>query len=149
MWNVFFPFQVKCKRYCSIFQNVGCKHRVGPAHMLGSKLTKWACFFKLPKSACHSLAVTLACGTRWNWRRWKERSKAIWPWVKSWSKRAIRPFWEKHKWELQKVQSKEIERNIVRVWESEIEKRNIFFAQVTYKEDKLVEFSWSFWVLQP
>ena len=94
-------------------------------------------------------AVTLACGTRWNWRRWKERSKAIWPCVKSSSKRAIRPFWEKHKWELQEVQSKEIERNTVRVWESEREKRNIFFAQVTYKEDKLVEFSWSFWVLQP
>ena len=28
-------------------------------------------------------------------------------------------------------------------------KEIFFFAQVTYKEDKLVEFSWRFWVLQP
>ena len=28
-------------------------------------------------------------------------------------------------------------------------KEKFFFAQVTHKEDKLVEFSWSFWVLQP
>ena len=28
-------------------------------------------------------------------------------------------------------------------------KETFFFAQVTHKEDKLVEFSWSFWLLQP
>ena len=57
---------------------------------------------------------------------------------------------EKHKWELQEVQSEEIERNTVRVWESEKKKNEtFFFTQVTYKEDKLVEFLWSFWMLQP
>ena len=36
-------------------------------------------------------------------------------------------------------------------WECKrVEKKKVtfFFAQVTHKEDKLVEFSWSFWVLQ-
>ena len=28
-------------------------------------------------------------------------------------------------------------------------KETFFFAQVTHKKDKLVDFSWSFWVLQP
>ena len=56
---------------------------------------------------------------------------------------------EKHKWELQEVQSEEIERNTVRVWESEKKNETFFFTQVTYKEDKLVEFLWSFWMLQP
>ena len=37
--------------------------------------------------------------------------------------RAIRPLWEKHKWELQGVQSEEIVRNTVRVWESKKEKK--------------------------
>ena len=42
---------------------------------------------------------------------------------------------------------RKIERNTVRVWESEKEKGDIFLC--SHKEDKLVEFSWSFWVLQP
>jgi len=31
-----------------------------------------------------------------------------------------------------------------------VKKKNeiFFFAQLTHKEDKLVEFSWSFWMLQ-
>ena len=39
-----------------------------------------------------------------------------------------------------------------REWDCErVKKKNetFFFTQVTHKEDKLVEFSWSFWVLQP
>ena len=49
-------------------------------------------------------------------------------WEKSWSKSAIRPLWEKHKWELQEVQSEKIEKNTVRVWESEKEKWDIFLC---------------------
>ena len=41
---------------------------------------------------------------------------------------------------------RKIERNTVRVWESEKEKWHIFLC--SHKEDKLVELSWSFWVLQ-
>ena len=44
---------------------------------------------------------------------------------------------------------RKIERNTMRVGEWKRKMRHFFFAQVTHKEDKLVEFSWSFWVLQP
>ena len=44
------------------------------------------------------------------------------------AERAIRPLWEKHKWELQEVQSKEIEKKTIRVWKGEKEKWDIFLC---------------------
>ena len=44
---------------------------------------------------------------------------------------------------------RKIERNTVSVREWKRKMRHFFFAQVTHKEDKLVVFSWSFWVQQP
>ena len=54
--------------------------------------------------------------------------------------------------ELKRLKKKEEHGESVRGWK----KKNIyiyiyffFFTQVTHKKDKLVEFSWNFWVLQP
>ena len=44
---------------------------------------------------------------------------------------------------------RKIERNTVSVREWKRKRRHFFFTQVTHKEDKLVVFLWSFWVLQP
>ena len=73
------------KRAC---QTVGCKHRVGPAHMLRPKLIKWDCFLKLPKLACHSLGNDLGVWGTLKLKKQKiTKTEAIRPWVKSWSKR--------------------------------------------------------------
>ena len=94
--------------------------------------------------------MTKACGTRWRKRKEEEKAKDIRPCSelkqKTESHSAIL---EKHKWELQEVQSEEIERNTVSVREWKKKNETFFFTQVTYKEDKLVEFLWSFWTLQP
>ena len=94
--------------------------------------------------------MTKACGTRWRKRKEEKKAKAIRPCSelkqKTESHSAIL---EKHKWELQEVQSEEIERNTVSVREWKKKNETFFFTQVTYKEDKLVEFLWSFWTLQP
>ena len=42
------------------------------------------------------------------------------------AKRAIKPLWEKHKWELYELQLEEIAKNTVQVWESEKEKMKHF-----------------------
>ena len=90
----------------------------------------------------------------------KKRKKivAIQPSEKSWSKRAI---FDHFVCEFQREQDTEKESASAwvvqsewrdREWECErVKKKNetFVFAQITYKEDKLVEFSWSFWVLQP
>ena len=74
-------------------------------------------------------------------------------WEKSWSKSAIWPLWEKHKWELQLEEVQSVWRNREKHSESvrEWKRKNVtfFFAQVTHKENKLMKFLWSFWVLQP
>ena len=68
--------------------------------------------------------MTKACGTRWRKRKEEKKAKAIRPCSelkqKTESHSAIL---QKHKWELQEVQSKEIGRNTVRVWESEKKKK--------------------------
>ena len=89
----------------------------------------------------------------------KKKRKAIRPWMVSWSKRVIFghfvwvPEWarntEKERVSACELQSEEIERYTVRVWESEKEKSDIFLCSShTHKEDKLVEFFGGFWVLQ-
>ena len=96
----------------------------------------------------------------WDTLKKKKRKKqrpfglvVSWSKTESWSKRAFGSLWDKHKWELQleEVQStwrnKEKQSESVKEWKRK--RRHFFFAQVTHKEDKLVEFSWSFWVLQP
>ena len=68
-----------------------------------------------------------ACGTHWRKTKEEKKAKAIRPCSelkqKTESHSAIL---EKHKWELQEVQSEEIERNTVRVWESEKKKMRHF-----------------------
>ena len=50
-------------------------------------------------------------------------------------------------WVVQSVRrDREKHSESVREWKRKM--RHFFFTQVTHKEDKLVEFSWSFWVLQ-
>ena len=90
-------------------------------------------------------------------RKIKERPFGHWVWLrekhtKSWSRvcefhrvsqkhRDIQPF------EVQYVcRDREKHSESVREWKRK--KETFFFALVTHKEDKLVEFSWNIWVLQ-
>ena len=99
-----------------------------------------------------------ACGTRWSKRKEEEKkeTKAIWPcgklkqteshfgWVLEWAKNT-----EKREFQLERYSPKRLRET---QWECErLKKKNetFFFVQATHKKDKLVEFSWSFWVLQP
>ena len=130
--------------------NVGCMwHPWIPSHIFVKLL-----YELVPKVFKVSFFIywemTKACGTRWRKRKEEKKAKAIRPCSelkqKTESHSAIL---EKHKWELQEVQSEEIERNTVSVREWKKKNETFFFTQVTYKEDKLVEFLWSFWTLQP
>ena len=85
----------------------------------------------------------------------KKETKAIRPCEKSWNREPflaiVCEFQKRAKTQKERASAggavRKIERNTVRVWESEKEKGDIFLC--SHKEDKLVEFSWSFWVLQP
>ena len=92
-------------------------------------------------------------------KRKKQKARVIRTWGKSLSKRAIRPFFgvssRVSKTHTEKVRAlggvvwrdREKHSESVREWK----RKNVtfFFAQVTHKEDKLMKFLWSFWVLQP
>ena len=93
------------------------------------------------------------------WRKRKERSKGhlalweaevnresfFWPFV--WVPERARHR-ERESFSLRGAIQTKRERNTVRVWESEKEKWDFFFPQITHKKYKLIEFSWSFWVIQ-
>ena len=110
--------------------------------------------------SCNSLHETWleACGTRWFLAEANKGHSAIL--VSVWeieTHRETKSFceWKPKYWEqdtdsFERCSSnEEIERYMVRVWENEKEKGDIFLCSCyTHKEDKLVEFSWTFWVLQ-
>ena len=149
-----------------VLKFVGCKHCVGPAHLL-VKTHSWACLLKptksalwfnaklsvhgkvwlllvrsdakLPKSACHSLGNDLGV---WDTLKLTEQKKEG-------KQKAIRPCRElkqiteshsailvwvperaKHRKERASARGafRKIERNTVRVWESEKEKWDIFLC---------------------
>ena len=133
-------------------ESVGCKHRVGPAHLL-AKAHLWACLLKPTKSALWFNAKLSMHEKAWlllmrsdakpflgQWlkrvrhaeteKNKRKKTKAIRPWLESCSKRAIRLSWEKNNWELQLEEAQsvwKIVRNTVRVWESENKKKRYFF----------------------
>ena len=96
--------------------------------------------------------------TRWNWKGRKERKLRPFGLVRR--AEAREPYsailcvsFKENKTQRKRVlqfewcsPNEEIERECQRVKKK---KGIFFFAQVTHKEDKLVEFSWNFWVLQP
>ena len=109
----------------------------------------------VPKSACHFFGQWLRRvrhaetdkeekkenkGHSALWEKLKQRAFLGHMWV---------PEREKHKKERASAGGavRKIKRNTVRVWKNEKEKGDIFLY--SHKKDKLVEFSWSFWVLQP
>ena len=88
-----------------------------------------------------------------------KQEKAIRPWVESWKREpysAICGEFQREQdtqeeralaWEVLSMwRDREIQRESVREWKKN---ETFFFAQVTCKKNKLVEFSWNFWVLQP
>ena len=56
---------------------------------------------------------------------------------------------KKRELQLRDAVRKDREKHSEHVREWKRKKIHFFFGQVTHKEDKLMEFSWSFWVLQP
>ena len=121
---------------------------------LGQSSLNEHCFLKLPKSTCHSLGSDLGVWDILKLEKEKrKKTEAIWPSKKSWRKRAI---FSHFVCEFQREQDIEKESASVwvvqsewrdREWECERLKKKkeiFFFTQVTHKEDKLVEFSWSF-----
>ena len=77
------------------------------------------------------------------WWAEAQRVSAIFVWVPEWASNPK----EKASAERCSLKNREKHSESVREWK----RKNVtfFFAQVTHKEDKLMEFSWSFWVLQP
>ena len=112
----------------------------------------------VPKLACHFLGQWLRhvrhAKTNREEKKENKGHSALWAELKQ---RAILdncvwvPERAKHRKERASAEGAvwKIERNTMRVWEWKRKMRHFFFAQVTHKKDKLVEISWSFWVLQP
>ena len=140
-----------------VLKFVGCKHCVGPAHLL-VKTHSWACLLKptksalwfnaklsmhgkvwlllmrsdakLPKSACHSLGNDLGVWDTLKLKRRKGRKQR--PFGPEWRAEAREPFdhCERNTSESFSLRRcspcEEIERNTVKVWESEKRKMRYF-----------------------
>ena len=88
----------------------------------------------------------------------KKKKKVIRPWVESWNREPFSHFGvsfresktqKRESFSLRGAVRKDREKHSESVREWKRKMKHFFFAQVTHKEDILVESLWSFWVLQP